>query len=717
MPVIRRLPLCHVAVRPTSVPTVGPTSVAGPGRLPAGRGVPRSTSGSPTRAIEPTGRRTVRAKVPGEQGEQRHRRWWRRVAWSRVVTLGQPGVPTRQASGRAGRGLPRAETLPSGAVPASPLSGAPPGPARPGGARASRAELGPPSGRERPAWSRATMADRQLPEIETPFLPETCYRDVLGIPARVRAALVIGRQLPVSRRSSSPVAACDLAVRDAVTRQEVALLIGFPGPVSVLPSHRKIIKTPANHRASEFMTNRPARSSTALRSDRGFILLMLSTAISALGSGMYLPAIQLLATEIAQHDRVVAGVRVAMTLPPVLFILLAGVAADRMRRRRLMILADAVRAAAVLAFALVVGAEVQSMWFVLLVVIVLGSSQTFFDSSAQALLPQLVPKGALVQANGWLTTALTLGFSFVGPALGGVLFSWNHSLPFFVNALTFVVSGLLILWIRSSTTRLDEPPDRRTPRSGVVADIRAGLAYTAGHPVLRSVTLLGITVSFSVGMVTGIFVLFATRHLALGPVGYGVLLVSESLGALLGSLVALRLRDRVGRRSVFRILPVVMALTYLLEISTRSVPFIFLIIVVGNAAFLVWVITSTSVRQEVGPPELLGRITSVYRLGTLAATGLGAIIGGLISESFGVRAPFLAAAMLLLAIPWFVPLRVPAAPPPGPGPSEQPLPEQSPGQLLYPGPPLSGPPVPEQSFPGQPPSKHGAEASRDMLPG
>ncbi|ASO21269.1 MFS transporter [Actinoalloteichus hoggarensis] len=409
------------------------------------------------------------------------------------------------------------------------------------------------------------------------------------------------------------------------------------------------------------MTNRRAWSSAALQSNRGFILLLLSTGVSALGSGMYLPAIQLLATEIAQDDRVVAVVRVAMTLPPVLFILLAGVAADRMRRRRLMILADAVRAAAVLAFAVVVGAEVGSMWFVLLVVIVLGSSQTFFDSSAQALLPQLVAKDALVQANSWLTAALTLGFSFVGPAMGGVLFSWNPSLPFFVNALTFLVSGLLILGVRSTTARFDDPSARRPNRSGVVADMRAGLAYTARHPVLRSVTLLGITVSFAIGMVTGVFVLFATRYLALGPIGYGVLLVSESLGALLGSMLALRLRHRLGRRRMFRMLPVVMALTYLLEISTRSVVFIFFVIVVGNAAFLVWVITSTSVRQEVGPPELLGRITSVYRLGGLAATSLGAAAGGLISESFDVRASFLAAAVLLLVVPWFVPLRVPAA--------------------------------------------------------
>ncbi|AOS64231.1 arabinose efflux permease family protein [Actinoalloteichus hymeniacidonis] len=372
---------------------------------------------------------------------------------------------------------------------------------------------------------------------------------------------------------------------------------------------------------------------------------------------MYLPAIQLLAADLAADDRTVSGIRVAMTLPPVMFILLAGAAADRLHRRRLMILADVVRAVTILAFAVITAGGLNNWWLLLAVVMALGASQTFHDSSAQALLPQLVPAPALVQANGVLTAALTLGFSFAGPALGGVLFSWNISLPFFVNAVTFAVSGVLIHWIRAERQADEIGRPATGPATGVLADIRAGLGYTRRHPLLRSLSLLGVIVAFAVGMVTGIFVLFATRHLALGPIGYGMLLIGEAIGALVGSAIALRLSGGLRRRGLFRALPVVLGVIYLVEASTRSLSVVFATIVIGNTAFLIWVIMSTSVRQEAAPIELAGRINSVYRLGVLAATGFGAIIGGLLSETFGVLMPFVAGAAVLLVIPWCVPLR------------------------------------------------------------
>ncbi|APU12796.1 MULTISPECIES: MFS transporter [Actinoalloteichus] len=400
-----------------------------------------------------------------------------------------------------------------------------------------------------------------------------------------------------------------------------------------------------------------ARAEPPLTRNRSFLALLAATGISALGTGLYLPAIQLLAVQLTSDEKAVAALKVATVLPAALVILFSGVAADRMRRRALMIFSDLVRAAAILGFALLVADDLAALWPMYVVAVVLGSTQTVFDSAAQAVLPQVVPRSALNRANSLLVSSWTLGIAFVGPALGGVLFAVDHALPFFVNAGTFVVSAVLLIWIRVAAAPAAHGGDALGQNS-VTTDLRIGVHHVFRHRVLRSVTVIGAIISFCVGMITSVFVLFATRWLGLDAVGYGLLLVGEAVGAFLGSFLAVRLDGRVSRRLIIRAAPLLIGAMYVLQAVTASLALAFVVVSAGNAMFMVWTIVATSVRQSVGPNALLGRITSVDRLGGLVATGAGALVGGAVAGGLGVQAPFLLSAVLLFVLPLCVSLRV-----------------------------------------------------------
>ncbi|MBB5910430.1 MFS transporter [Actinoalloteichus hymeniacidonis] len=405
------------------------------------------------------------------------------------------------------------------------------------------------------------------------------------------------------------------------------------------------------------MINSGAAGTTSpIAGNRSFLALLLANGISALGTGLYLPAIQLLAVELTTDETAVAALKVASVLPAALVTLWSGVAADRMRRRALMIFSDVVRAVAILSFAGLVAGNVHTLWPLYLVAIVLGSTQTLFDSAAQAILPQLVPHHELDRANSLLTFSWTMGVAFLGPAIGGVLFSIDHALPFVANAATFLLSAVMLVWVRVKTG-VAVPRGPRGIRS-ITAEVGTGIRHVLEHRVLRSVTLIGAVVSFCVGMITSVFVLFSTRWLGLDAIGFGLFLVGEAVGALAGSYLAVRLEGRVSRRVIVRAVPLLIGAMYALQAVTSSLPLAFVVVSAGNAMFMVWTIVATSIRQSIGPNALLGRITSVDRLCGLTATGAGALVGGTVAGSLGVQAPFFLSAAVLCILPLCVRLRV-----------------------------------------------------------
>jgi MFS family permease len=264
-----------------------------------------------------------------------------------------------------------------------------------------------------------------------------------------------------------------------------------------------------------------------------------------------------------------------------------------------------------------------------------------FTNAAQTVLPELVPTDLLHKANGQQYAIQTAGQLFVGPPVGSLLFGVAVGLPFGMDAASFAISAALLATLpRTRRAAVRHPPMRSA--------IAEGLRYLTGNRLLRTLALLLGVNNFCGQFGTSTLVLFATETLHVSPRGYGLVLTGTAVGAVAGGLVNARLVAAVGERAATLTALFGMALAYL---ATGLVPDAVLLgVVMAANGFLVtlWNIVTVSLRQELVPREILGRVNSVYRMLGWGFMPLGALAGGLVAHSLGLRAPYLVASAIRL---------------------------------------------------------------------
>ena len=279
------------------------------------------------------------------------------------------------------------------------------------------------------------------------------------------------------------------------------------------------------------------------RPGRPLATLLAAGAVSSLGDGVTLAAAPLLAASVTRDPRAIAAVRVAWSLPWLLFALVSGAVADRADRRRLMVGADLVRVAslAVLTAAMLGGRA--SIPALVALFFVNAAAETVFDTAWQSTLPMVVDHDELPRANGWLQTIEFAGNGLLGPALGGVLFATAAAAPFAVDAVSFGLSALLLATV-PGRFRAAGPAAGRRPT--LRADIAEGVRWLLGHRVLRTICWV-LAIENIVEMAgLAMLVLLAQDVLGLDARGYGLLLACLAAGAMLGGTVAARLHRRLG---------------------------------------------------------------------------------------------------------------------------------------------------------------------------
>jgi MFS family permease len=175
-----------------------------------------------------------------------------------------------------------------------------------------------------------------------------------------------------------------------------------------------------------------------------FVKLWAASTTSALGSGLTVIAAPLYVASRTSNPLIVSGVTGAAWLPWLLFALPGGVLVDRVDRRRLMVVIDWIRVAAMVALATAVLTRHGSIALLYVVVFVINTGEIVFRSASQAMIPAVVPRARLERANGWLVGGDMLMQGMLAGPLAGFLFAVAVSIPFFVNAGTYVASAVLI---------------------------------------------------------------------------------------------------------------------------------------------------------------------------------------------------------------------------------------------------------------------------------
>jgi MFS family permease len=354
-----------------------------------------------------------------------------------------------------------------------------------------------------------------------------------------------------------------------------------------------------------------------------------STAVDTVGDGAIAAAVPLLAATTTGDPRLVALVSAATYLPWLLLSLPAGAVVDRYDRVTLMGRVQVGRAVVVGAVAVLAAAGHVGIPVLAVMAFALGSGEVIFGNAAQAVLPELVPAAQLQRANGTQYTVTTIGRLFLGPPAGSLLFAVAVALPFGLDAVSFALSAALLATL----------PRRAQPTVGRPA-IVDGLRYLLGHRLLRTLALLlgANTFCFQLGSVS--LVLLATRTLHLDARGYGLLLAGAALGSVAGGLVNARIAARLGTLPALIVaLAANVPLFVGIGLSPDAVVLGVLLALNGFVTTL-WNVVTVSLRQQLVPASLLGRVNSVYRLLGWGLIPVGAVAGGLLAHRFGLRAAY-----------------------------------------------------------------------------
>jgi MFS family permease len=385
-----------------------------------------------------------------------------------------------------------------------------------------------------------------------------------------------------------------------------------------------------------------------LREHDDFRRLWLAQTISQVGSQVTYLAIPLTAAVTLRATPAEMGVLTAMgALPALLIGVFAGAFVDRRRRRPILISADLARALVLgtIPVAWLLGA--LSMPLLILITLLAGAGSLFFDVAYQALLPTLIPSDRLVEGNSTLELSRSAA-QIAGPTLaGGMIQLLKAPLAIAVDALSFLVSALLILRIRAreDIRRLDRE------RASLWADARAGVREVGGKPAIRALAVGGAAVSLFNAMLEAVIILYLTRSIGLSAGVIGVVFAGGGVGLVVGALVPGRITRRFGLGPAMALGIAVVGLSDLaVPLAGRDVVIVSAAVAVGEFFFglglTLYSVAQTSLRQALVPDELMGRVSAVLRVLAAAAVPLGALAGGLLGQAVGLRSTIAVAASL-----------------------------------------------------------------------
>jgi MFS family permease len=380
---------------------------------------------------------------------------------------------------------------------------------------------------------------------------------------------------------------------------------------------------------------------------RGFWTLFSASFLANLSDGIFQIALPLLAISVTKEPGLVAGVTVASRLPWLVFALIAGALADRLDRRRTMILVDAGRVVLLGGLTIAVVANVATIWLLYVVAFVLGCFETMFDTAASSMLPNVVGKDKVVAANSRLNAVELTMNNFVGPPLGGFLAGLAIATAFGTAAAGYLGALLCLLTLKGSFRVA-----RHGPPASIRSEIGAGLTYLWQHRLLRTMAFVVGPMNLASTAVFAILVLYVVKPgpLGLDGVGLGLLTTALAVGTVAGTLLASRIERLIGRANLFVACIASLLVLDLVWIVVPNPIAIGVILALSSSIGGAFNVVFGSIRQRIVPNHLLGRVMASFRVISWGSLPIGALLGGIIGQTFGLPAVFIGAAVIHLAL-------------------------------------------------------------------
>jgi MFS family permease len=395
-----------------------------------------------------------------------------------------------------------------------------------------------------------------------------------------------------------------------------------------------------------------------------FVKLWAGQTISLIGSQITFLALPLTAVLVLDATPAQMGfLTAAEAIPSLLVGLFVGVWVDRYRRRPILIAADLGRAALLLVIPVAAILGALRIEYLYIVAFLVGTLELVFDVAHRSFLPSLVKHEQLVEGNSKLEMSRSVAM-ILGPGVaGGLVQLVTAPIAMAFDAISFLVSALLLGWIRTP-----EPAPRPSDqRESIWEEIGEGLRLVSGDKLLRAVAGCIGTLGLFNSVLEAVLILYVTRELGIGPGLLGLAFAGGSVGFLLGTLLPGWVTRRFGLGpGIIGGLLLVGLSDLLIPLAGGSVVVLVIMMVLMTAQFffgLGFVIFNTgqvSLRQAITPDHLQGRMNAVMSFIDWGVVPLGGLLGGGLGEAIGLRSTLLLAAMgEILAILWLLlsPLR------------------------------------------------------------
>lgn len=397
--------------------------------------------------------------------------------------------------------------------------------------------------------------------------------------------------------------------------------------------------------------------------NNAFVRVWTAASISIFGSLITRIALPLVAILTLNAGPIEVAVLRSMDLAAALLVgLVAGAWVDRLLRRPVLIWADLGRAALLSAIPISYVLGTLALWQLLLVAGLAAVLTTFFDAADNAYLPTIVERDRLVEANSALAASGSVA-EFAGFGISGILVQLlSGPITIVINAVTYLVSAMLLLTVRHE----EAPPPPREDREPVLEEIRHGIRLVRHDPVLRAFAGAQMLMSMLWGIFGAVWFLFALDELGVSPALVGVVAGVGGASSFIGAIVATRSTRRWGVGPVAIAAMLLAALGNLfIPLAPAGLPFIAVACLVAqqliaDSAITVYDVTETSVRQSLVADRELGRVASTFQVASAAAQLAATIGAGLLAKAIGLRATSLLAPLggvLAAAILYWSPVR------------------------------------------------------------
>jgi len=407
-------------------------------------------------------------------------------------------------------------------------------------------------------------------------------------------------------------------------------------------------------------------------SHKNFNLLLTASTFSNLADGIAGFAYPWLFSLLTRDPLLISIVSVLVNLPRLIFVLYAGVIADKFNRQKILIYTRLGQVFLTSIFIVLIylnldniPKEVQfnepqfeSKFLIIsaayLLAFMFGLLEVTRDNAAQAFLPQIVSKDSLPKANGRLFGIEIVTNNFLGTPVGGFLIGLSLITPFIFDTLLMLVSVFFITGIKGKFERPEDiNKDQNTSEM-----IKEGVEWLKNNTLLKRLAIYTGIANFFGSMQFPIMILFAQELIGLNAIQYSFLAYGAAIGGLVGSQVANKINAKLEESKTLLISVALFGIGMFAPYVTTN-PFI----VAGSFGLssfgsVLWNVQAVSIRQALIPDNLLGRVNSVYRLLALGLNPIGAIFGGaivkildnLFSREFALRFPFLLGGIFMLIL-------------------------------------------------------------------